>query len=67
MSNYCIISRHIAIISVNIYYEIQNEAGNQDNQDKFKKSFIEFIMSYILGAGVENLINDYINFKNKKM
>ena len=46
MSNYCI-SRHIAIISVNIYYEIQNEAGNQDNQDKFKKSFIEFIMSYI--------------------
>jgi hypothetical protein len=47
MSNYCIISRHIAIISVNIYYEIQNEAGNQDNQDKFKKSFIKFIMSYI--------------------
>lgn len=27
---------------------------------------IEFIMSYILGAGVENLINEYINFKNKK-
>jgi hypothetical protein len=47
MGDSFIINRHIAIISVNIYYEIQNEAANQENQDEFKKSFIKFIMSYI--------------------
>jgi hypothetical protein len=47
MSGSFIINRHIAITSVNIYHEIQNEASNRVNQDEFKNSFIKFIMSYI--------------------
>jgi succinate dehydrogenase hydrophobic anchor subunit len=58
----------IVLVTITIMALGYKAESNSDSDPVLRvfQTIIEFIMSYILGAGVENLINDYINFKNKK-